>query len=246
MLGGSFAFADSPDQKGRPLPSGIQEGTSSDDSNGLRVEMVRAYFDANGGSCDYDYFDYVADAPYGYLPTPYKPGYIFIGWFDTAQSSELNEYTVNTPAVPAYLEAHWGVVKTVYNVGANRNLNIYGSNLSSLSNGINVTTWTTSGSNEQKWIIDMSLQSNIAIRSVIDRNYGLNVYRAGSPWNCNVHTVVGNETDAMIDLEYVSGSNYNIKLHNYDLYLTAAGSYDGSNVYWSSYTGSNYQLWTIY
>ncbi len=246
MIGSSFAFADSPNEAGQPLSFEVQSEQSSDDANGLRSEMVRTYFDANGGYCAYSYIDYMANYAYGFLPTPYKAGYEFIGWFEYDATDETNEYTENTIAMPTVLKAHWGEVKTIYNVGAGRNLNIYGSNLTSLSNGINVTTWTSSGSNEQKWIIDMRPQSNIAIRSIIDRNYGLNVYRAGSPWNCNVHTVVGNETDAMIDLVYITDSYYLIKLHNYNLYLTADGAYDGSNVYWTSYSGSNYQVWMIY
>lgn len=39
------------------------------------------------------------------------------------------------------------------NVGANKCLNIYGSNSTSLSHGINVVIWADSGTNEQKWSI---------------------------------------------------------------------------------------------
>lgn len=38
---------------------------------------------------------------------------------------------------------------------------------------------------------------------------------------------------------------FKIKLHNYDLYLTAASSANGANVYWGAASTSTYQLWSL-
>ena len=131
----------------------------------------------------------------------------------------------------------------ITNVGASKCLNIHGDGLTSLSNSINVTLWSDSGTNEQKWVVS-DLSSSVYIRSVIDTDYGLNVYRSGSPYNCNIYTISGNETDALVDI-ISSGNNYKVKLHNYDLYLTVGGSSNGTNVYWAASSDSSYQKWTF-
>lgn len=135
-------------------------------------------------------------------------------------------------------------VYKITNVGANKCLNIYGNNVTSLSNNQNVTLWADSGTNEQKWEIT-SLGSGVYVRSVINIAFGLNVYRSGSPWNCDVYPISGNETDARINIIASSGG-YKIQLANYpSYYLTAGGTGNGANVYWAAFTGSNLQLWTF-
>ena len=131
----------------------------------------------------------------------------------------------------------------ITNVGANKCLNIYGSNVTSLYNHQNVCLWSDSGSNEQKWYIP-SIGTGVYIKSIIDTSYGLNVYRVGSPWNCDMYPISGNETDAQVDF-IVAGSGYKIKLHNYNLYLTADASSNGSNVYWGASSSSSYQIWRL-
>lgn len=131
----------------------------------------------------------------------------------------------------------------ITNVGASKCLNISGSNVTVLSNGMNVTLWSNSGTNEQKWSIS-SLGSNVYIKSIIDTQYGLNVYRSGNPYNCNIYKIAGNETDTAIDI-IASGSNYKIKLRNYALYLTVGASADNTNVYWAASSSSNYQNWSM-
>ncbi len=138
----------------------------------------------------------------------------------------------------------WASMKyKITNVGAGKCLNINGDNVTSLSNGINVTLWSDSGTNEQKWIIETNTDYSY-IKSVIDTSYGLNVYRSGSPYNCNIYAINGNETDAQIDLIPTS-NGYKIKLHNYNLYLTVNSSSNGTNVYWAAFTGSDYQYWDL-
>ncbi len=142
-------------------------------------------------------------------------------------------------SLPAYVAGTYKIT----NIGSNRCLNIYGDNVTSLANHQNVTMWSDSGSNEQKWYIT-SVGSNAYIKSVIDMSFGLNVYRSGSPWNCDVYPIAGNETDALIDIIQTS-QGFKIKLHNYDLYLTAASSTNGANVYWGAESTSSYQLWDL-
>ncbi|MGN1082940.1 MAG: peptidoglycan DD-metalloendopeptidase family protein, partial [Candidatus Avispirillum sp.] len=75
--------------------------------------------------------------------------------------------------------------------------------------------------------------------------FGLNAYRSGTNWNCDVYPVSGNETDAAVTFE-ASGSYYKIRLTNYSgRYLTAGGTGDGANVYWAAATGANNQLWNL-
>lgn len=131
----------------------------------------------------------------------------------------------------------------ITNVGASKCLNIYGDGLTSLYNEINVTLWEDSGTNEQKWVVS-ELGDNVYIKSVIDTAYGLNVYRMGDPYNCNIYKIAGNETDALVDI-IASGSYYKVKLHNYNLYLTVGSSSNGANVYWAASSNSNYQKWAF-
>lgn len=117
--------------------------------------------------------------------------------------------------------------KDLTNVGAGKCLNIQGSNLTSLSNGKNVTLWSNSGSKEQKWLLS-ELSSSVCIKSIIDKAYALNVHRSGNPYNCNVRIYAENETDALLDI-IPSGGQYKIKLHNYNLYLTVMEGLPPSN-----------------
>lgn len=132
----------------------------------------------------------------------------------------------------------------IKSVSAGKCLNIYGDNVTSLAYNQNVCLWADSGTNEQKWSIT-SLGSGVYVRSVINTAFGLNVYRSGSPWNCDVYPVSGNETDAKINF-VKSGNYYKIQLANYtSYYLTAGGTANGSNVYWTTATGGNNQLWNV-
>jgi hypothetical protein len=121
-------------------------------------------------------------------------------------------------------------------------LNIAGDNISVLTENKNVTLWSDSGTNEQKWVVD-SLSNGQFIRSAIDTDFGLNIWTANN--NCDVHTIAGNEKDAKVDILSSAGIKYTIKLTNYNLYLTAGGSENGANVYWAAPTGGNDQYWTF-
>lgn len=131
----------------------------------------------------------------------------------------------------------------IVNVAANKCLNIYGDNVTSLKNNQNVTLWADSGASEQIWVID-SLGNGVVVKSSVDNRFGLNAYRSSaSKYNCDVYPWSGNETDAKVNFVATSGG-YRIKLANYDMYLTAGGTNNGADVYWAPITGATTQMWS--
>ncbi len=127
---------------------------------------------------------------------------------------------------------------------ANKCLNIYGDNVTVLEDNHEVCLWTESDTNEQIWSIS-SLGSGVYVRSAIDDTFGLNVYRSGNPWDCDVYPVSGNETDAKINI-IASGNYYKLQLANYPTYyLTAGGTSNRSQVYWTTSSGGDNQLWSF-
>lgn len=212
------------------------------------ISKVKCLFDGNGGSCNVASQYYIKGSAYGNLPTPNpRSGYEFIGWWPEKDINS-EEYTM-TRIVPIGYEhklyAQWGKKYKIINVGTGKCLNISGSNLTSLDNGRNVNLWSDTGSNEQKWLIPALGQRRI-IKSAIDRNFGLNIKRSGTPYNCNVHRVFQNEADSVVSIILDDGY-YKIKLYNYDLYLTAASSDNDANAYWApnmdNQPNVDYQRW---
>ena len=131
----------------------------------------------------------------------------------------------------------------IVNVAANKCLNIYGDNVTSLKNNQNVTLWADSGAPEQTWVID-SLGNGVVVKSSVDNRFGLNAYRSSaSKYNCDVYPWSGNETDAKVNFVATSGG-YRIKLANYDMYLTAGGTANGADVYWAPLAGTTSQMWS--
>lgn len=109
-----------------------------------------------------------------------------------------------------------------------------------LTDRLNVILSTDANSPEQMWSIDR-LNTGVTVRSMIDETFGLNVYRSGDPYNCNILAIKGNEIDSAINIW--KNTYCTIKLQNYYLYLTVANINEGTNVYWESYTGNVTQLW---
>lgn len=127
-------------------------------------------------------------------------------------------------------------------MAAGKCLNIYGDNVSNLSKNQNVVLWADSGSAEQRWSID-TLGSGVLVKSAVDSSFALNAYRSSATkYNCDVYPWSGNEYDAKVNFEPVSGG-YRIKLTNYNMYLTAGGLNNGAEVYWSAETGTTSQVW---
>lgn len=130
----------------------------------------------------------------------------------------------------------------IINTGANKCLNISGNNVTTLRNHQKITLWSDAGTNEQKWDIS-SFANGVFVKSVINTDFGLNVYRLANAYTCDIYTIAGNETDTKVNF-IASGNNYKIKLMNYDLYLTAGDSANDANVYWAADNSSGYQVWS--
>mgnify|MGYP004564780557 FL=1 len=204
-------------------------------------------FDANGGYCYPTSLNVTKGQPYGTMPTPTLSGYTFLGWWPERRSD--SEEFVSDMIVPVgydhTLYAHWAKPVYIKNYETGKYLNIYGENLTSLSSHKNVVLWDKDiGSREQLWLIP-DYSNNHCIKSVIDPNYGLNVYRAGSPYNCDMLRVFDNGTDSVCTFTLIDSNRYIIKLKNYDLCLTADSNSNGANVYWAAYNNSSYQTWSF-
>ena len=124
-------------------------------------------------------------------------------------------------------------------------VNIKGSYLLELEDGNDITLYKKTSSNEQIWKIDtLAIEQDTFIKSYIDEDYGFNVYRGD--YNCNVHKINGNETDATVEFENAGDSKYKIKLSNYgNYYLTATDSGDGSTIKWKGNDNSDSQFWCL-
>ena len=211
----------------------------------LSSSPITVTFKANGGSCQLASKQVYPGMSYGTLPTPTRSGYTFIGWWPES-TTESEVYVGEKTVSVTYnhnLYAHWAKTYRITNVGAAKCLNIDGDDVTEVYNSDNVTLWAAGTTNEQKWLLS-ALSSRRVLASAVDPTYGLNVYRSGSPYNCNMHKVYKNETDALVSFVAYSGY-YRIKLYNYDLYLTVGSSSNGANVYWAASSSSNYQKWTI-
>ena len=136
----------------------------------------------------------------------------------------------------------------IVNKATSKVVNIKGSNITSLTSHQNVTLYSATGSNEQKWRIDtISASVSTFIRSYVDESFGLNVNRrqGADYYNCDVLAVSGNTTDASVVFISQGNGYYKIKLANYDAYLTATGTSDGSNIKWLASQSDDLQVWSL-
>lgn len=127
---------------------------------------------------------------------------------------------------------------------ASKCLNVVGNNVTTLDDYDELSLWADSGTNEQKWKIS-SIGTGVYIKSVINKEYGLNANRYHNPWKCDLFTISGNETDASVNFVQ-SGDYYKIQLTNYpSKFLTAGGTTNGSSIYWTTVTYGDNQLWSV-
>lgn len=119
-----------------------------------------------------------------------------------------------------------------------------------LYNNQNVTLWSKSGTNDQKWVFGTP-GPFVKVKSLVNLEYALNYCEEegtdyGEPGNCDVYPHYANESYAHIDF-IVDGGYYLIKQTHCDLYLTAAGNNNGADVSWeyraTTTTGKNNQKW---
>lgn len=69
--------------------------------------MITIVFNANGGSVNPTSRQYEKNKSYGYLPTPTRSGYTFLGWYTAANGGSMVT-TGSTATVSRTLYAHWG------------------------------------------------------------------------------------------------------------------------------------------
>lgn len=133
--------------------------------------------------------------------------------------------------------------------GTGKHLNVSGNN--QISDHRNVNVYNYSGGNDQKWIIEYLNTYDIypqLIQCTNNSSYGLNAYRVGTNWNCDIMPTSGNFNDALVVFEGTGITNeFFIKLKNYsNRYLTAEGTTSGSNTSWQAKQSSgNAQKWKI-
>ena len=163
---------------------------------------------------------------------------------DWNENGKRDECTVCVGVDPAPINGLYNIV----NVETGKVANISGSYLVNLSDGKNITLYSKSGSNEQVWKIDkISDSEDCYIRSYVDQEYGFNAYRSSSGnYNCNIHKITGNETDAAVYFVLQDDGSYKIKLANYsNYYLTAIASNNGSDIRWQSEDSEKNQHWKL-
>lgn len=136
---------------------------------------------------------------------------------------------------------------TIYNVASGLCLNIYGSNITSLSEHQAVTQYSSTGVTEQKWVLDADvLFYSGPIRSAVDTNFALNIYRDSNRY-CDVYPISKNdEKDYKVTATAVGGkeNTYYIKLSD-SLHLTAPSLSSGARIGWAEYAGTEYQQWVF-
>ena len=132
---------------------------------------------------------------------------------------------------------------TIYNVASGLCLNIYGSNITALSDNQNVTQYSITGATEQKWVLDADVfLYNGPIRSAVDTNFALNIYTTTK--NCDVYPISKNTaSDYTVTTEYNTDGSYLIKLPSHNLYLTPPSLSQGASIGWAAYTGDDLQKW---
>lgn len=115
-----------------------------------------------------------------------------------------------------------------------------------VANHQNVCIGTKNGGTAQSWTIKQ-FGSNYKIVSNLNQNYALNYYGTSgqsNPGNCDIYPQSDNDANSSIVLETMSTDVYRIKLKNYNLYLTAKGEGNNSEVSWETPVsmGSDYQM----
>ncbi len=126
-------------------------------------------------------------------------------------------------------------------------LNVYGNE--QVSDFRNVCLWTkAAGANSQGWIIVQST-GGLKIVTALNQTYGLDFYRGTSNYgNCDIYPEAGNDTDSAVVLEVVNSTTnvYKIRLANHtNIYLTAKGTSDNSDVRWETSNGTTSQQWKL-
>lgn len=115
----------------------------------------------------------------------------------------------------------------------------------------NVTMWSNTGSNTQRWTLDLVDSSNrlYVVRNYANTTVGLNIYRDGTN-NCNLFNIASNSANdkniRMVDESSYGSHYFGFVLPAYTLCLTPTGFTDGANVTWQAPNGTTNQIWRVY
>lgn len=122
-------------------------------------------------------------------------------------------------------------------------------------NNRNVNVWTIDYSTDMQWYLEVPRDAGYArFHCRGNPAFGLDYYYGNSnPGNCDIYKIVGNEEDSKINFRTVSAGENRYRIQCYrnntdnDLYLTATGFTNGSNVRWQplDYSKNSQQIWWL-
>ena len=136
--------------------------TSTNSSGSYAVPSYKVYFDANGGSVSSSYKTVFANSTYGTLPTPYRLGYTFDGWFTAAEGGSLVTDATLISNSDHTLYAHWTrIVLLQGSCGANLSFILYGDGEMIVTGSGAMTShpWTANAYRER--VVDVSLPQDL-------------------------------------------------------------------------------------
>ena len=204
-------------------------------------------FETNGGYMEPNVYEYEMFDNIGYLPTPVKQNYTFVGWFPSKDSEreQYSVYNVVEDSQDQTLYARWS--DRYYLCRAGRYLTT-----ASPSTGPETgkRIFTRVGDRSVSWCISDGggVQT---IRYSPDVNYSIGMSCDGetydeSPNNAILRYHTAKEVAGLIKVLYPSDNCYTCRIyHDYlKMYLTG---YDNGYVRWEKRTKQNedYQVWTI-
>ena len=122
-------------------------------------------------------------------------------------------------------------------------------------NNRNVNMWTIDYSTDMQWYLEVPRDAGYArFHCRGNPAFGLDYYYGNSnPGNCDIYKIVGNEEDSKINFRTVSAGENRYRIQCYrnntdnDLYLTATGFTNGSDVRWQplDYSKNSQQIWWL-
>ena len=123
------------------------------------------------------------------------------------------------------------------------------------TNNRNVNLWAIDYTTDMKWYLEVPRNAGYARFHCRGKpTYGLDYYYGSSnPGNCDIYKIAGNEEDSKINFRTVSAGENRYRIQCYrnnadnDLYLTATGFSNGSDVRWQplDYSKNSQQIWWL-
>lgn len=123
------------------------------------------------------------------------------------------------------------------------------------SNNRNVNLWSIDYTTDMKWYLEIPRNAGYARLHCRGKpSFGLDYYYGSSnPGNCDIYKIAGNEEDSKINFRTISAGENRYRIQCYrnnsdnDLYLTATGFTNGSDVRWQplDYSKNSQQIWWL-